>query len=113
MIKKLAKFKVISSLFLLSAVAVVAATFWAYAAVKNAGSVLILHFNNVAGIDQIGGVGELIGVGITGFVVIAINFFIAIELEARGRFLGKLLAAATFLFASLLFIGFAAIISVN
>ncbi len=113
MFRKILKSKAISSLFLLSAVSVAAGTLWAYSALKSAGSILILHFNNVVGINQIGGVGELIGVGITGLIVVVVNFLIAMELEARDLFLGKLLTGATLLFGILLFIGFAAIISVN
>jgi hypothetical protein len=41
------------------------------------------------------------------------NFFIALEFDARDRFLGKFTAVMTLVFATLLFIAFAAIINVN
>ena len=113
MIKKILRYKGISIAFGIGFFCILGATLWVYFVLRNAASVLILHFNNVVGINQIGGVTQLIGVGVTGLVVVIANFLIALELEARDLFLGKLLAAVTLLFAILLFIAFAAIISVN
>ncbi|MDP2598732.1 MAG: hypothetical protein Q8P49_02790 [Candidatus Liptonbacteria bacterium] len=113
MLTKIKRQRGLNAVFIISATIISGAMSWAYAALKNARGTLILHFNNVDGIDQIGGVGELERIGITGLVVVVLNFFIATELEARDGFLGKLLAGATLFFAALLFIGFAAIISVN
>lgn len=86
---------------------------WAYSALRDVQGPLIIHFNNFVGINQIGSLTVLLGVGAVGAVAVLINFFIALELEARDRFLGKLVVAATLLFSILLFISFAAIISVN
>ena len=44
---------------------------------------------------------------------VIVNFFLALELEARDWFLGKIVAAATLVLSVLIFIAFAAIISVN
>ena len=65
------------------------------------------------GITAVGSPTNLVFVGFLGTVVVIMNFFIALELEARNRFLGKLVAALTLLFAVLLFIAFAVIINVN
>ena len=51
--------------------------------------------------------------GFLGVAVVFMNFFLATDLEDRDWFLGKFTAAATLGFAALIFIGFAAIISVN
>ena len=113
MLKKLTKFRVIGLLFLLSLLFILGGFFWAYIALREIREPLILHFNNLVGINQIGEIRDLLLIAITAFVVVAVNFFISLELEKRERFFGKLLAAATLFFATLIFIGFAAIISVN
>jgi len=113
MFKKISKYKITSGIFALSFIFVAGAMAWAYAALGKTSGLLILHFNNAVGINQIGGFRELVGAGVTGIVLVAVNFAIALELERRDWFLGKLLAAATLLLSVFLFIGFAAIISVN
>jgi hypothetical protein len=84
---------------------------WLY--LRQVNQTLILHFNNVSGISLVGGVGDLAGFGVLALVVVGVNFILALALEERDWFLGKLLAAATLAFSILIFIGFAAIISVN
>lgn len=88
---------------------------WAYFALRGATAQtpLILHFNDLSGITAVGGMGSITFMGILGVVVALLNFFVALELDGRDRFLGKLAAAATLVFAALLFIAFAAIINVN
>lgn len=86
---------------------------WAWLYLRKIEQTLILHFNSLSGINLVGGVRELAGFGILALVVVAVNFVLALALEERDWFLGKLLAAATLAFAALIFIGFAAIISVN
>lgn len=113
LIKKILKFKIVSGVFAASLIFVVGGTLWAYSALHGVSGPLILHFNNLAGINQIGGLSELLWIGVTAIVVVVVNFFIALELEARDWFLGKLLAAGTMLLGILTFIGFASIISVN
>ena len=97
---------------------------WAYFALRGAatapgamqgagGTQVILHWNDLSGITSAGGLGAVVFMAIFGVAASLLNFAIALELDARDRFLGKLVAAATFAFAVLLFIAFAAIISVN
>ena len=100
-------------MFLLSFVLVLGGTIWSYFALRGIAQPLILHFNNLAGINQVGGVADLLQFGGTGIVFVLVNFFIALELEERDVFAGKLLAAAALFVSVLIFIGFAAIISVN
>ncbi len=86
---------------------------WSFFALRDTGQPLILHFNNLAGIDQVGGLSDLVPVGLFGLALTALGSVLALELEEKDWFLGKFTAAAVFGFAALIFIGFAAIISVN
>ena len=65
------------------------------------------------GITAIGDFNSLLLIGILGLVIVVINFFIALDLEARDNVLGKIVAAMTLVMAILLFLAFAAIIKVN
>lgn len=86
---------------------------WAFFILKTVAEPYILHFNDIDGITGVGGLGTIIFMGIFGVLVSIMNFFIALEFDERGEFLGKFLAIITLLFAILLFIAFAAILSVN
>lgn len=86
---------------------------WAYGKLGNANTPLILHFDNYAGITQIGSLADLELVGLLGLVMIGVNFLIFRSLHERDPFLGKVTATWTCILAILLFLGFAAIISVN
>ncbi len=86
---------------------------WAFLALRRTEQPLILHFNNLAGIDQVGSLRDLMPIGVFGVVLVILGSFIALELDERDWFLGKFAAAATLGFAVLIFIGFAAIVSVN
>ncbi len=86
---------------------------WAYFALHETNLPVIVHFSNVSGINQVGYFWDLSKVAIFGGVVIVLNFLISRELDKRDRFFGKLTSAATFLVGILIFIYFAAIISVN
>src|SRR3989338_7663406 len=96
MIKKIVKFRFMGITFLVSFLLVAGGCLWAYLKLKEITSPLILHFND-AGINQIGSFKELLWIGITGMVAVVVNFFVALEFEARDRFLGKMLAAGTLL----------------
>jgi len=113
MLGKIFKFKLVSAIFAACLALVLGGPIWAYFALRGANTPLIIHFSDWAGINQTGGLADLLWVGVTGIVIVVVNFFIALELEARDWFWGKLLASATLFFALLIFIGFAAIISVN
>lgn len=113
MLRKIIKFRVVGLVFLLSLIFISGGMLWAYLALNAVSGPLIIHFNNLVGINQIGNLGDLFWLGATGIVAVVLNFIVAMELESRDYFWGKLLAAATLLFSLLIFIGFAAIISVN
>lgn len=86
---------------------------WAWVALRGINSPLILHFSDYTGINQIGGLTEVHGLGATGLVIVILNFLLARSLHSREPRWAKLLAAATLFIAALLFTALAAIISVN
>ena len=114
MLKKILKYKLISILSVVSILLVLGGFFWAYALMRGLGTgPFILHFNDMTGITGVGGLGTIVFMGIFGFVVTVMNGCIALEFESRSSFFGKFIAAITLIFATLLFIGFVAILSVN
>lgn len=86
---------------------------WAYFALHKVPEPLVLHFAAPLGVTQAGPFAVLSEVGAFAFIVALINTWISFELEERGRFLGKLLAAGTLVFGLLIFLGFIAIINAN
>ncbi len=111
--QKVKKYKVTSLTFLASFILVFGGTIWAYVALHSFSQPLILHFSEYAGITKIGGVLDVLGFGAFGLLLVAINFFLAINLQERGKLLGKIITGATFFAAILIFITLSAIISVN
>ncbi len=83
------------------------------ASLGGAAGPVILHFNDITGITQVGSARTLLFVGIFALVAAAVNVPIALELDRRDRVLGKLLAGSTLGLAVLLFIACAAILNVN
>ena len=114
MMKNILRYRTVSLLSLASLLFALGGAIWAYCALVAQGAgPFILHFNDMTGITSVGDVVPVAAMGILGTAAVIMNFFIALELESRDRFLGKIMAVATLVFAVLLFIGFAAIINVN
>ena len=90
---------------------------WAYLTLRHVvltgGTLLILHFNSIDGITNIGGLNKIVFIGVFGLLVTVMNFFIALEFDTRDRFFGKFIASATLVFGILLFIAFTAIMNAN
>lgn len=112
-IEAIKEHRLVAGAFGISLALVAGGWLWAWIYLRKIEQTLILHFNDRAGINLVGEVGDLAGFGVLALIVVVINSILALALEDRGWFLGKLLAAATLAFAVLIFIGFAAIISVN
>lgn len=110
---KILKHKKISVVLALSLIFPICGMIWAYFSLKEAQGPLIMHFSNLSGISQIGSVWNILSLGFVAIVAILFNSLMVFELEERDAFLGKFLVAGTLFFAILIFIGFAAIISVN
>jgi hypothetical protein len=114
MIKKIKQYRIVSLLFLASFAFAAGGAFWAFIALAGAGSgPIILHFNDMTGITHVGRYWDIVVMGILGMVIVIVDFFIALDLEARDNVLGKIVAAVTLIMAVLLFLAFAAIINVN
>jgi hypothetical protein len=114
MIKKIKAYRLVSLLALASLAFAAGGFFWALGALGGAASgSLILHFNDMQEITSIGSFGSLLWMGALGIAIVVINFFIALDLEARDNVLGKIVAVTTLVMAILLFLAFAAIIKIN
>lgn len=111
--RKVKKYKVTSVTFLASLILVFGGTIWAYVMLHALTQPLILHFSEYSGITKTGSIVDILGFGTFGVLLIAINFFLAINLQERERLLGKILTGATLFLAILIFITLSAIISVN
>lgn len=86
---------------------------WSYIALRGARTPLILRFNDLSGISQIGGVRELAGIGTLGLAIVAIDSALALALVERDRVMSCVLALGGVFVSGLIFIAFAVIISVN
>lgn len=113
MLKTLARFKITSAAFFTSLALVLSGWLWAYFSLKNLPSPYILRFVSNLGVTQLGDIKDISAVGVVAVISVLLNFMIAFELETKAKFLAKLLSFSTLTFAALIFIGFAAIISVN
>ncbi|MBI2623349.1 MAG: hypothetical protein HYW65_02125 [Candidatus Liptonbacteria bacterium] len=109
----LIKHKVPAALFAASLLLVAGGMAWGYFALRGIAQPLIIHFTERSGITEVGALSSVLLYGVFGLVVCIVNTAIAVPLLTRIRFLGHLLAGATFLVSVLIFIWFAAIISVN
>jgi hypothetical protein len=114
MLKKIMGHRTVALLSVFSLCLVLAGMIWVYGTLRNYGSgPIILHFDDINGITQVGNATAFLGIGIFGIIAVLINGFLALALDERDAFLGKFLASMTLVFAILLFIGFAAIVGVN
>ena len=110
-------YRVVSGVSAASAFLVAAGWAWACVALRDTSPYIIAHWNSDLDITQ-AVIGQdipafLAGIGGTGLFFVLVNWLLALELERRDRFWGKLVAGATAAVAALIFIGFAAIIAVN
>ncbi len=87
---------------------------WMWFALRAAGpGPFILGFDDMQGITRTGGMGDVSVILAVAVAVAVINAFVALELDARDPWLGKMVAGITLAAAVLLFIAFAAIINAN
>lgn len=110
------KERIIVGTFIASLLFVIGGFLWAYVVLRNISQPLIIHFSRVGdytNINQSGTVWHLASIAGAAIVAIGVNVAIALELRRKDFFLVSMLAAGTLVFGALIFIGFAAIISVN
>ncbi len=98
---------------IVSLVLVLGGVIWSYLALRVIDTPIIIQYSSFSGINRVGYIGDLVKVGIFGIVVIFVNFLISGELHKRNSFLGRLGGIFTLFLSILIFIYFAAIISVN
>ena len=110
---KIVRARLLSSLFGGSFLLVLSGIFWVYGKLQSVKGPLVVHFDDLFGISRIGDIFDILQPGFVCLLVILVNFLIALELEEKDRFLPRFLAGMTLFFSILIFISFAAIISVN
>ncbi|MBI2033772.1 MAG: hypothetical protein HYT13_01600 [Candidatus Liptonbacteria bacterium] len=113
MIQKFIRFKITSAAFFASLTLVLSGWLWAYFSLRNLPPPYILRFVSNLGVTQLGDLQDIAAAGAVAMISVLLNFILAFELETKAKFLAKLLTFSTLTFAALIFIGFAAIISVN
>ena len=111
--KKFIRFKITSAAFFASLALVLGGWLWAYFSLSRLPTPYILRFVSNVGVTQLGDLRDLSAFGAVAVISVLLNFILAFELETKAKFLAKLLTFSTLTFAALIFIGFAAIISVN
>jgi len=113
MLEKIKKHKLISIFLALSLVFVAGGFLWAWFSLGRTSSPVIVHFDDLYGITTATGRGVVVFAGIFGLAMVLVNASLAFEFEERNSLFGKLTAILTLALAILLFIAFAAILSVN
>ena len=113
MLEKIKKHRLVSSSFILSFIFVVSGFFWAWFSLGRTSNPVIVHFDDLYGITTATGRSIIVFAGIFGLAMVLINASLAFEFEERNSLFGKLTAILTLVLAVLLFIAFAAILSVN
>lgn len=111
--EKIFKYKIPNFAFFVSLASILGGWLWAFFALRKVTTPLIILFDSTTGINQVGYAADLTRVGIFGLLVVIVNFLISIELERRIPFWGRLTSFITIFLGILIFIYFAAIISVN
>lgn len=111
-IRRIIKYKWVSISFALAYVLVLSGWIWSWARLKSV-TELTLHFNTYTGINRVGTITDLHTFGVLGLIMVSFNLLIAMLLEERDWFLGKLLAFAGLTLGILIFIGFMVIMNTN
>ncbi len=74
---------------------------------------IVLHFDSYRGIDYVGGRFDLIGIMLSGLVMLSLNFLLADFLYARDRFFAYVLSFASLLLSILFTVMLTIVYSVN
>lgn len=74
---------------------------------------IVLHFDAYRGIDFVGGRIDVVGLLLSGYVMLALNFLLADFLYTRDRFFSYILAFASLLLAVLFAVAMMIVYSVN
>lgn len=114
MIKKVLNHRAVTVVSLVSLAVALGGSMWLFFALRAIGAgPFILNFNDIQGITRIGGIGDVVTMGVVAVLIVIVNFFLALELDERDPVLGKLVSGITLAGMVLLFIGFIAILNAN
>ncbi len=112
-LERIMRFRFASAAFALSGLLLIGGWLWAIFVFAGRSQAVVVQWNSIQGIISIGDISHIAFMAISGLVMVGVNFALALILEERDWFWGKFVAAATLSISILIFIGFAAIISVN
>lgn len=104
---------VITALFIGSLAVAAGTALWAHLVFRNIAGPIVVHFNGREGITRIGTVADLDRMLAFEVALIAANALVAFGLPDKEALVRATVAGATIAMSLLIFIGFAAIISVN
>lgn len=89
------------------------AAVWVVVSLYSSEQPQILQYASSMGIFRIGSVWDILMLIVTGMVFATANYFLAISLHERNRFLSLLTSAVSILVSALIFIAVSAMIGVN
>lgn len=112
-LKKFFKYRINNLSLVFGFVLIFGGWLWAFLKLREVETPVVILYSNIKGVTRAGEVGEFLKVLVFGLLVILVNFFISAELEERSRFWARLSSFFTVILSVLIFIYFAAIISVN
>ncbi len=110
---KVKRHRLITLISLLGPILSLAGYLWLVFYSYETGPTLVVHFNNLDGINQYGSFGDLAWAGGFGVILTFLNLVLALELANRDTMLARIVTGVNVFIGALLFIGFAAIIGVN
>ena len=113
MFKKFTDYKLVSLLCICALAFILGSFIWFAIVAHGVTSQLILHFNDVVGVTQVGNFSIILEIGFLAILIVFLNTAIALELAGRDRFLGVFTAGVNLTIAILLFIATSVIIGVN
>jgi len=112
-LKKIFRLRIVNLFFWISVIFIVGGCIWAIIILGGISEPLIIHYSQSSGIDRIGGLGTLIGIAVLGLIMAIVDFFISLELEKKNILFSRLTSLVGLFVGFLIFIYFAAIISIN
>lgn len=97
----------------ISTFGLISAAIWASIALFSSNQPQILQYANSLGIFRIGSVWDILMLIFTGIVFAVADYFVAVSLHSRSRFLSILTSAVSLFVSILIFIAVSAMIGVN
>lgn len=86
---------------------------WVVFTLFSSGQPQILRYTSSSGVSRIGSAGDILMLVITGMIFAIADYFLAVSLYNRSRFLSLLASAVSIFISALIFIAVSAMIGVN